>query len=152
MWPGTAAPSILRSTPAVFCAAVFLPAVTPTNMPGCRPSFSVSSFWWGETKLGDAAREGAVRLDLKPVGLLARLHLDVGAELVDLLARQLAAGDGDRLDGAARGEGLKFAAREAVCNVGDEQVDAQIGLVRAIELERVVVGDALETARERRRK
>ena len=26
MWPGTAVPSFVRSTPAVFCAAVFLPA------------------------------------------------------------------------------------------------------------------------------
>jgi hypothetical protein len=31
MWPGTAAPSLLRMTPMVFWACVFLPAETPTS-------------------------------------------------------------------------------------------------------------------------
>ena len=43
MWPGTAMPSFVRSTPAVFCAAVFLPAVTPTKQPGLRSSAAVIS-------------------------------------------------------------------------------------------------------------
>ena len=43
MWPGTAVPSFVRSTPAAFCAAVFLPAVTPTKQPGFRLRAAVIS-------------------------------------------------------------------------------------------------------------
>ena len=53
-------------------------------------------------KLRDAAGEVALFVDLEPVALRACLHLAVGQELVDLLARERAVGDGDGLDGLVR--------------------------------------------------
>ncbi len=45
MWPGQNAPSLLRSTPAVFWAVGSFPAVRPTKHPGVRPrAFTTSSF------------------------------------------------------------------------------------------------------------
>ena len=55
-------------------------------------------------ELRHAACKLAVLIDLEPVGLAACLHLDVGAELVDMLTGQVAAGDDDGLDGVALGK------------------------------------------------
>ena len=62
-------------------------------------------------KLRDAAGEVALFVDLEPVALRACLHLAVGQELVDLLARERAVGDGDGLDGLIRKD-LKAASLE----------------------------------------
>ena len=93
----------------------------------------------------------------EPVGLVPGLDLGVGAELVHLLAAAGIAGDGHGLDDLAL-EGAEAAAAEQLRRVLSREVDAQVGLVRAVFLQRLGVGDAREgrlagasTCRTRRR-
>ena len=94
-------------------------------------------------KLRDAAGEVALFVDLEPVALRACLHLAVGQELVDLLARERAVGDGDGLDGLVRKD-LKAASLKEGGDVRRGQVDAQVRLITAVNLECVEVLDAAE--------
>ena len=94
-------------------------------------------------KLCNAAGKLALFVHLEPVALRARLHLTVGEELVDLLARERAVRDGDSLDGLVR-EDFKGAAGKEGGDVRRGQVDAQIRLVGAVELERIEILDAAE--------
>ena len=95
-------------------------------------------------ELCDAAGEIALLVDLEPVGLAAGLHLDIGAELVDGLARKRARGHDDGLDGVACGKGRKVAAGDERRHVLYGQVDAQVWLIRAVGVHRVAVGNAAE--------
>ena len=97
----------------------------------------------GGDELADAAGELAVLIDLEPIALRAALHLAVAEQLVDLLARQLAVRDGHGLD-RLTAQRLKFVLGEQLRHVGRSQVDAQIGLVAAVDRQRVVVRDAAE--------
>ena len=94
-------------------------------------------------KLGDAAGQLAVLVHLEPVALGAGLHLAVGQQLFDLLAGQGAVGDVHHLHGLAL-ESLEFAVGEQGGDVLAGQVDAQVGLIGAVGLHGVVVGDAAE--------
>ena len=94
-------------------------------------------------ELRDAACKLAVLVHLEPVTLDARLHLAVGQELFDLFPRQMAVRDGHGLDGLAL-ERLKFRLREQVGDIFARQIDAQIRLVGAVGLQRVLVCDAAE--------
>ena len=94
-------------------------------------------------ELGDAAGQLAVLVHLEPVALRARLHLAVGQELFDLLARQMAVRNGHGLDGLAL-ERLKLGAFEQVGDIFAGEVDAQVRLVGAVGLQRVLVRDAAE--------
>ena len=91
----------------------------------------------------NAAGKLAVFVHLEPVALDARLHLAVGQELFDLFPRQMAVRDGHGLDGLAL-ERLKFRLREQVGDIFARQIDAQIRLVGAVGLQRVLVRDAAE--------
>ena len=97
----------------------------------------------GGDELADAAGELAVLIDLEPIAFRAALHLAVAEQLVDLLARQLAVRDGHGLD-RLTAQRLKFVLGEQLRHVGRSQVDAQIGLVAAVDRQRVVVRDAAE--------
>ena len=97
----------------------------------------------GLDKLGDAAHNLAVLVVAEPVGLLAGLHLHVGAQLVDLLAGALEAGDHHRLDGVPL-KGAEAAGAQGLSGVGDGQINAQIRLVGAVLVHRIPVGDAAE--------
>ena len=94
-------------------------------------------------ELGDAAGDLALLVDLEPVALLAGLDFAVGQQLFDLLARQRAVRDGHGLDGLAR-ERRKFAFSEQLRHVHGGQVDAEVGLVGAVGLQRVEILDAAE--------
>ena len=94
-------------------------------------------------ELGDAAGDLALLVDLEPVALLAGLHLAVGQQLFNLLARQRAVRDGHGLDGLAR-ERRKFAFCEQLRHIHGGQVDAEVGLVGAVGLQRVEILDAAE--------
>ena len=95
-------------------------------------------------ELCNAAGKLAVFVDLEPVGLHACLDLNIGADLVDLLARQVAAGDNDRLDGVALGKGSKIGAGHERGDILNNEVNAQVGLIRAVLFHRLVVADAAE--------
>ena len=95
-------------------------------------------------ELGDASGEAAVRLHLKPIGLCASLHLNIGAQLVYMLSGQLAAAAGYGLNGVALGKGSKFAARHQLSYVLYSKIYAVIRLIRAELFQRVVIGYALE--------
>ena len=95
-------------------------------------------------ELGDAAGEIALLVDLEPIGLLPRLHLNVGAELVDGLAGKAAVGDDDGLDDGAVLERRKLAALDEGGHVLHLEVDAEIGLIRAVALHGLVERNALE--------
>ena len=88
MWLGTAAPSFARSTPAVFCAAVFFAGRHADEAAGLEAEGRGDLRRLVREELCDAAGEIALLVDLEPVGLAAGLHLDIGAELVDGLAAQ----------------------------------------------------------------
>ena len=94
-------------------------------------------------ELGDAAGQLAVLVHLEPVGLAAGLHLHVGAKLVNGLAGQGAVADGDGLDHLSV-DLLEAAALHLTGDVGEGQVDTQIGLIGAVGLHSVVVGDTAE--------
>ncbi len=96
-------------------------------------------------ELRHAAGKLAVLVHLKPVGLRARLNLHIGAELVDMLSRQLAVGYGDRLHNSALGvERGKLRAAGEDGNILHVQVDAKIRLIRAVALHGFHIADALE--------
>ena len=97
----------------------------------------------GVEELGDAAHNLALVVHPEPVGLLPRLDLHVGAELVNGLAGQLAARHRHGLDEVPL-EGAKAAALQQVRHVLHPQVDAQVRLVRAELLHGLEVGDAGE--------
>ena len=95
-------------------------------------------------ELRHAACKLAVLIDLEPVGLAACLHLDVGAELVDMLTGQVAVGDDDGLDGVALGKRRELYAADKLGDVLDDEVDTQVGLVGAVLLHGLKIGDAFE--------
>ena len=95
-------------------------------------------------EFGDAAGEAALLVNLEPVRLAAGLYLHVGAELVNGLARHGAVGHDDGLDRVARGKGRKLAAGDERRHVLHGEVDAQVGLIRAVGLHRITIGDAAE--------
>ena len=95
-------------------------------------------------ELGHAACQLALFVHLEPEGLGTRLHLNIGAELVDLLSREVAVMDHDRLDGVAGGEGAELGAFDQLGHVLKNQVDAEIRLVGAVGLHGLKVGDAPE--------
>ena len=97
----------------------------------------------GLHELGYAADDLALFVHAEPVGLAAGLDLGVGAELVYLLAAAGIAGDGDGLDDLAL-EGAEAAAAEQLRGVLGGEVDAEVGLVGAVFLKRLGIGDALE--------
>ncbi|CUO49674.1 Uncharacterised protein [Flavonifractor plautii] len=97
----------------------------------------------GLDKLGDAAHNLAVLVVAEPVGLFAGLDLHVGAQLVDLLAGALEAGDHHRLDGVPL-KGAEAAGAQGLSGVGDGQINAQIRLVGAVLVHGLPVGDAAE--------
>ena len=94
-------------------------------------------------ELGDAAGQLAVFVHLEPVGLGAGLHLAVAQQLVDLLAGELAVGHGDHLHGLTP-QGLELAFGEQGGDVFAGQVDAQVGLIGAVGLHGVPIGNAAE--------
>ncbi len=94
-------------------------------------------------ELGDAAGELALVVDAHPVGLVAARDLGVGAELVYLLAGALEIAHGHGLDHRAL-EGAEAAAVDQLGHVRRGEVDAQVGLVSAVLLQRLDVGDARE--------
>ena len=91
----------------------------------------------------NAAGQLAVFVRLEPVALDARLHLAVGQELFNLLARQVTVGNRNRLDRLAL-KCLKLGLCKQVADVLRGQVDAEVGLVRAVGLQRVDIADAAE--------
>ena len=95
-------------------------------------------------ELADAADELAVSLDLEPIGLVAGLHLNIGAELVYLLSGHSAAGDGNGLYDIARCKGRKLRALHERGNVLHDKVNTQVGLIGAVLLHCLKIGDAGE--------
>ena len=94
-------------------------------------------------ELGHAAGDIPCLVGFEPVALAAADHLDVREQLFDLLARQNAARNGDGLDLLIL-ERPELRALEEGGHVLRGQVDAQIGLVGSVGLQRVEVGDAPE--------
>lgn len=82
----------------------------------------------------------AALVNLEPVRLAAGLHFHFGAELIDRLARQLAARDRHSLDNLAL-ERLKATVGQQFRHVLDLQVDTQVGLVAAIFFHSLAVRD-----------
>ena len=83
-------------------------------------------------ELRNAACKLALFIDLEPVGLRAGLNLNIGAELIYLLARQLVAAYDDSFDGIALGKGRKFRTLDKLGYVLDYKVNAQIRLILAV--------------------
>ena len=97
----------------------------------------------GLDELGDAAHDLLALVVAEPVGFLPGLYLHVGAQLVDLLAGTLEPGDHHGLDGVSL-KGPEAAPGQGGGGVLDEEVDAQVGLVGAVELHGIVELDAAE--------
>ena len=97
----------------------------------------------GCKELCDAACKLTVFVGLEPVGLISRLDLDGGAELVYVLAGKVAVGNDYRLD-TALVEGCKARVTAEVANVTHFKVDAEVGLVGAVLLHRLLKSDAAE--------
>ena len=95
-------------------------------------------------ELCNAACKLAVFVDLEPVGLYARLYLDLGAQLVDMLTGHVTVGDHDGLDGVALGKGRKLRTLHELGYILNNKVDAQVGLIRTVLLHRFVEADALK--------
>ena len=92
-------------------------------------------------EFGDTPHDLPVFIVPEPVGLAAGLDLHLTAQPVDLLPGALEIGDHDGLDG------LMFKGREAAASqkpggVLDGEVDAQVGLVRAVFFHGLQIGDA----------
>ena len=131
------------SAPAVFCAAALLARGEGHERVGREAQRGDERVLHGREELRDAAGELALVVDAHPVGLVAAGYLRVGAELVYLLARALEAAHGHGLDHRAL-EGAEAAAADELRDVRGREVDAQVGLVGAVFLERLDVGDARE--------
>ena len=97
----------------------------------------------GGDKFGDAAHDLAVLVIAEPVGLFAGLDLHLGAQLVNLLAGALKSGDHHGLDSIAL-KGAETAAAQHLGGVLHRQINAQVGLVRAVKFHGVQIGDAPE--------
>ncbi len=91
-------------------------------------------------ELGDAAGESAILVHLDPAGLVAGLDLYIGQQLIDPLSGLGEVVHSYGFDGGAL-EGAEAAALNDGRNVLDLQVDPQVGLVGAVALHGLVVGD-----------
>ena len=94
-------------------------------------------------ELGNAAGQLAVFVRLEPVGFGAGLHLAVGQQLVDLLAGELAVGHGDHLHGLTP-QGVELTLGKQGGDILAGQVNAQVGLIGAVGLHGVPIGNAAE--------
>ncbi len=94
-------------------------------------------------ELGNTAGESAAFVYLEPAGLVAGLNLHVRQELVDPLSALGKAVHRHGLDRRAL-EGAEAAALDDFGNVLNLQVDPQVGLVGAVTLHGLVVGDVPE--------
>ena len=83
-------------------------------------------------ELGYTACKLAVFIYLEPVGLGTCLNLDLGAELVDILAGHVAIGDDDSLNGVALGKGRKLRSLHQLSDILNDEVNTQVGLIRAV--------------------
>ena len=97
-------------------------------------------------KLGNAASQFALFVHLEPVCLAAGLHLAIGKQLFHLLAGQRAIRNIHHLHSLAL-QRLKLAVFKQSRDIFACQVNAQVRLVRAVNLQRCVVGDAPEGGR-----
>ena len=84
-------------------------------------------------ELGNTAGDFPLLIHLEPIRFIAGNHFRVGAELINLLARCGKAAHRHRLDPLA-GKGAKAAVLQQLRDILAGQVNAQVGLVRAIAL------------------
>ena len=85
----------------------------------------------------------AVAGGFEPVALAAGLHLAVGEELFDLLAGEGAVGDVHHLHGLSP-ESLKLTVFKQSGDILAGEVNAQVGLVGAVDLHGLQIGDTAE--------